>query len=379
MLESRNMPSFLPAAAYPDIGSPRVGDFNNDGIPDLVGGSASASGTSISVLLGNGNGTFQAARTSLTPGEQYVEAVGDFNNDGKLDLVTDDAPGGDSDLHVLPGNGDGTFQPARRITLPSGQASGPAVTGDFNNDGKLDLVVGGSTTICHNGSKARWAPNCSTTVYLNVLLGNGDGSFTAKSTLTLPHGGDPRAVGDFNRDGNLDVLIGRPDGVDLLPGKGDGTLAKPTTVARSVGFSLVVADFNGDGKLDFATSNFDGSNVGVGNSVSVFLGKGDATFQTAQTFATGPDPRYVSVGDFNGDGRPDLLTRNGAGDTVSVLLGNGDGTFQTAQTFATGSCSFGLLAVGDFNGDGFSDLAGSAYDCASNSYSLLVLLNDGHW
>jgi hypothetical protein len=136
----------------------------------------------------------------------------------------------------------------------------------------------------------------------------------------------------------------------VLLGNGDGTFQPAQNFASGSPFSVAVGDFNGDGKPDLALAN------PASSSVSVLPGNGDGTFQAAQNFGVGTYPRSVVVGDFNGDGKPDLATANGLGATASVLLGNGDGTFQAAQNFPAGPGPYSV-AVGDFNGDGKPDLA----------------------
>jgi hypothetical protein len=181
------------------------------------------------------------------------------------------------------------------------------------------------------------------------------------------------AVGDFNGDGIPDLVTANNAGntVSVLLGKGDGTFQTQTTYATGIWpASVAVGDFNGDGILDLAVANFFGNTAYYGNTVSVLLGKGDGTFQAQTTYATGNGPSSVAVGDFNGDGILDLAVANFFDNTVSVLLGKGDGTFQTQTPYATGSYSQGV-AVGDFNGDGIPDLAVAN----SNYYTVSVLLN----
>lgn len=330
-------------------------DFNGDKKLDL----AVTNGTdnTVSVLLGNGDGTFQArvdypADTSLS-----TVAVADFNGDGKSDLVVASSSGG-----LLLGNGDGTFQ--AMAPLSKGTLNSYAVAvGDLNGDGKQDLVfVDGYTGL--------------------VLLGNGDGTF-------LP-GADPgwdelypfsAVIGDINADGKLDVVLsGDNHGsgwVIPVAGNGDGTLSYVTKLYEIVGIELgsgvALGDFNGDGKQDIVTGS---------GSPAVLLGNGDGTFQSPTELATGAGiPMAVAVADFNADGKPDLVVVNGkypdgsnGSNTVSILLGNGDGTFQTHVDYPTGT-SPTSVAVGDFNGDGKLDLAVTNQD--DNTVSILLGNGDG--
>src|SRR6266487_1245275 len=272
-------------------------------------------------------------------------AVGDFNGDGKLDLAVVNF--GDWNIYVLLGNGDGTFQAARSVYFASGGGfPWYVVTADFNGDGKLDLAV------------SNYGDNS-----FSVLLGNGDGTFLAPQVT--PVGLNPWyfAVGDFNGDGKLDLAVadyGCPldctsspsNTVTVLLGNGNGTfLPGPSLTVGNGPAGVAVGDFNGDGKPDLAVANLND------NPLSILLGNGDGPFQAPQTFAgVGTRPYFVAAGDFNRDGKPDLVITNHLGNTVTVLLGNGDGTFQPAQTFLVDSDPV-YATVGDFNGDGVQDLA----------------------
>ncbi len=345
--------SFSPPLGY-GVGSlpsaVAVADFNGDGKPDLV--TANRGDNSFSVLLGNGDGTFQAAHNFAVGNAPVFVAAGDFNGDGKLDLVTANLGTFDSThntfvgggVSVLLGNGDGSFQTAQNFAL--GGLPGSVAVGDFNGDGKSDLAVSLRT-----GSSGA----------VSILLGNGHGTFQTAQTFAL--GGVPASVAaaDFNGDGKLDlaasVANGSSGAISVLLGNGDGTfqIAHNLAVGQAPG-AVVVGDFNGDGKSDLAAPNFFGSNV------SVLLGNGDGSFQTAQNFAAGAFTTSVAAADFNGDGKTDLTV--GLSGTVSVLLGNGDGTFQTAQHLPA-SFDAGSVAAADFNGDGRPDLIGvnpSAFD-----------------
>jgi len=198
---------------------------------------------------------------------------------------------------------------------------------------------------------------------LHTLLGNGDGTFTEKSTTVvgLHHAGV--AAGDFNGDGNLDVAVVNQGArnVTILLGKGDGTFSrKPAANVGKHPGNLTVADLNGDGKLDLAVVN------NADNTLSILLGQGDGTFKLASTPATGISPYGVTASDFNGDGKIDLAVTNLCGNaascqnpgyaSISILLGAGDGTFTTQSVVLTGFSHAKAIAAADFNGDGKADL-----------------------
>jgi len=327
----------IPYTAGTDPMSVAVGDFNGDGILDL----AVVNGffdDSVSVLLGQGDGTFQApVAYALGGGPQFL-AVGDFNSDGFLDLVVTNTTS--VSISVLLGKGDGSFN-APVTYLTDGSFS--VAVGDFNHDGVPDLAV------------TSYADN-----WVSVLLGKGDGSFGTLPTLvTYTTGNNPAgvAVGDFNGDGVLDLAVANAgdDTVSVLLGNGDGTFQTQVTYATGASpISLAVADFNGDGIPDLAVVNSPDNNLSD-STVSVLLGRGDGTFNAQVAYATGSLPESVAVGDFNGDGIPDLAVANSGDNTVSVLLGKVDGTFNAEVAYAAVNPVF--VAMGDFNGDGVPDLA----------------------
>ncbi len=407
-LEARRVPGFLAGQDY-DVGvRPSAiawGDFNGDGIPDLA--VANSGSATVSVLLGNGDGSFQAARDYAVPPNPGALAVGDFTGDGRQDLVVV-SPNFGGSVSVLLSNGDGTFQPARTIaTEPYPDA---VAVGDFNGDGTLDLAVAlrysDAVAIFRGNGDGTFQPPQSVAAgsdllaiaaadfngdgsldlavtdasrnEVQILLGNGDGSFQAPRRFAAG-GNNPVAVavGDFNSDGIPDLVVANssyPNGtVSVLLGTGAGSFQTARTFAAGTYLNAVaVGDFNGDGILDLAVV---GGSFSDGVPVSVLLGNGDGSFQTAHTFAAGVEPSAVAVGDFNGDGNADLAIADPFRDKASVFLGNGDGSFQTAHTYATGRYS-DSVAVGDFNGDGIPDLAVANGD-AFGTVSVLLGHGDG--
>jgi hypothetical protein len=354
--------TFRAAESYlagPFPSSIAVGDFNGDRHLDLVVANSTAGSVSmgtVSVLLGNGHGTFGAARSYAAGINPVSVAVGDFNGDGYLDIAVANAVNSlPSTVSVLLGNGDGTFQAAQGYAAGTDPRS--VVVGDFNGDGILDLAVADAGTF----------PNYTDRGVM-VLLNNGDGTFQAGQTYAAL--GPALAVADLNGDGKLDLVT---SGGSVLLGNGDGSFqAAPSLAASSGPFggpnSIAVGDFNGDGKIDIVIGEFayyinDHPHLFniTESDVRVFLGNGDGTFQAAATFAAGPGPNAVAVGDCNADGNSDIVVADGANPfffptTVSVLLGKGDGSFLAPQSFGVDTRPVSV-AVGDFNGDGYPDLA----------------------
>jgi hypothetical protein len=353
--------TFAPAVKYSVAAGPSsvaVGDFNHDGKLDL----AVATSQGLDVLLGNGDGTFQSAVLyPFTAGGANVIELGDFNRDGNLDAVI--ATSQNELVHIFLGNSNGTFQPAVQIASDFDDI-GPTsfAVADFNGDGKLDLAY---TNI--------------TGVGIDVLLGNGDGTFQPAVSYKVEQYAYAVVAADFNGDGKIDVAVlqcgpkcdKQGDDIGLLYGNGDGTFQNERNLvaAAEVNASVMTTtDVNGDGKPDLITANY------LTNDVSVFLNIGNG-FGPMQSWVAGQTPIGLATGDFNGDGKIDLAAGNTGSNTVSVLIGNGAGKFSAPRNIRTPGSSFSV-AVGDYNEDGKPDLAVANYNLGS--VSVLLSLPNGN-
>jgi hypothetical protein len=288
-------------------------------------------------------------------------ASADFNGDGKQDLAVLFEPSGATRTFVAMflGNGDGTFTLLN--TFDTGFAAPWLITADLNHDNKPDLVIA-------NGFGRS----------ISVFLGNGDGTFGTSNVIPLPGRIESVIAADFNGDGKLDIAA--PDfefapqpSVSILLGNGDGTFGQNTEYPTlDTPFVVITDDFNHDGKLDLALNTDLGTVSVIG---SVLLGNGNGTFQPKKDFGTGfTQSADLASGDFNADGKTDLVVANNADDSVSILLGNGDGTFTLQSSIALPVTPFRVVAR-DIDADGKLDLVVARRNSAT--VSILIGKGDG--
>jgi uncharacterized protein (TIGR03437 family) len=350
---------FGPKVSLAPAGGLASADFNGDGIPDLV----SATNTRVAVLAGDGAGGFSSVFDyDFAANFFYANnslAIADFNHDGKPDfavMTQNSTPAQPGMVEVFLNQGQGTFLAPKSFAVPAGAVA--LTAGDFNGDGKPDLAVVTSS-----------APEEGTQDSVLIFLGNGDGTFSPPVSYRAGPFANDVVAGDFNGDGKLDLAIVNlgnsgnpptplgPASVSLLLGKGDGTFsAGPSTPVAGL-LNIAVGDFNRDGILDLAAETEFG--------LAIVLGRGDGSF--------GPPTLYpaalgsIVVADLNADNIPDLIVSESY--SASYLLGNGDGTFQPPVFLFGSSTSAYLEGVGpgvgsliavDLNRDGKIDMVGSA-------------------
>lgn len=362
-------------------------DVNADGVPDLIEDTLGG-GHTISLMLAYGTGNFQAPKTLYTFPSTYQGttpmASGDFNGDGKVDLVF--ALAGSNQLAVFPGNGDGTFKAPEyeTVALPGGQTfgGGAIMAADFNHDGKVDLVTEGNTSSAE-------------TLYL--LPGQGDGTFgTPQSIYTFAAGTGmgSLAVGDFDGDGNADVAVGvnsncgeggcSQEAVEVLYGNGAAGFTSDQVYNASGSFSFASGDVNSDGRTDLY-----GAGGSTGNDLVVLTAQPDRQFTTF-TMPSGltlsgseGTAAPMALGDFNGDGHMDLAAAgfDGSSSVIAVFLANGSGGYQE-QTIDLGSAQYvSNVVAGTFGQDTKPDLA-AVWSGGTGSATLTVAQNttaSGNW
>jgi len=384
--------SFKGPATFPAHLAPMsivVADFNGDGNLDIA--IANRTSNDISVLLGKGNGTFNAqVKYSAGAGTDPVAiAAADLNGDGKPDLVVADS--GNKSVSVLINSGTGTF--AAAVEYKVGNSPSGIAAGDLNGDGIADIAVTNAA---------------DSTV--TVLFNNGTGKFATAGTYSTDASPHSVVIADFNGDGANDLATANQNGndVSILLNQGGGALAAAVNycvvsvsgACNSVGavdpLSLVAVDLNGDGKPDLAVASSsqsvvtllnNGSGVftltaqasasknpqaiaagvfitngqqdvvvadGVANSFEIFDGTGNGNLAAPLRYLSGNGPQAIAVGDFNKDGKLDVAVVNLGDADVAIALGNGDGTFQDIESYISGS-EVRSIAIGDFNKDGKTD------------------------
>ena len=350
-------------------------DVNGDRRLDLIVGGWWDSQPTFRIFTNRGAGAFTDAPLSLPGAMSFLNMVtADFNGDGAVDLASQgngtdgvDLQIGDGVLSTDLGDGHGGFS-AGPISYPTPQTSGLLVTGDFDEDGHPDLAFAGNDFVEVYGGTPVPAP---TNFALNVYRNLGDGRLAAPAGYPSAGGYHELVTGDFDGDGHLDIAT---DAFGVFWGRGDGTFRDEVALAVKSDWGtsgLAVADFDGDGVDDIATATAARTDAGgLSNAVSVLVGSRSGSFVAA---ASGAIPRYPSsrgllVGDFNGDGRPDLameMSRDQQNMPVTpipviVFENQGDGTLSAPVTWLAGGIPWDYptgLAAGDFNGDGVTDFA----------------------
>lgn len=299
ILIGNGMGGFTPATTFTLSNTPAQavsGDFNGDGKKDLaIAGGAN----NLWILMGTGTGSFTAAtnyNTGIYPGSI---SKSDFNNDGILDLVVGNGNISNS-VSVFLGTGTGSFSAASFFTVGTGPIGFAVSTGDFNNDGKIDIVTANQNSI-----------------NISLLLGNGAGSFSPCVNFTA--GSEPWGIiaKDFNNDGKLDVAVSNrvSNNVSVLMGTGTGSFAPAVNYAvGNAPTSIFSADFNNDGKLDLVTADR------YSNVISILLASSSGIFSAIQQFTVSSEPFFVYGGDYNNDGKTDIAVANYGSSNVAVFL-----------------------------------------------------------
>jgi hypothetical protein len=284
-----------------------VGDFNQDGKMDLVVfsfESGNCFGPCAEIFLGNGDGTFTFGYGNDGDGGDFLSlAVGDFNGDGTPDIAVGENPGGGPPEVLVYGIGaNGALSISGGVETQAYAQGFGLATGDFNGDGILDMAVSGQTCL----------ESCTTLYPLAIFLGDGQGNFLpASSQPPMNVGGEQVMAADFDGDGILDLALAGGTNLEILHGNGDGTFTQIQGEPPALGSVTTAVDLNADGKLDILATS--------GSNVYVYFGNGDGSFNKAVMVMGPSGSDFMSVADFNRDGKPDLIFA-GPNSSVTVLL-----------------------------------------------------------
>jgi hypothetical protein len=328
-----------------------LADFNNDSLLDMAVAVGGPGSNSVAVMLRQADGEMQQTQYYTVGRLPSSVVAADLNNDGLMDIAS--ANTSSNDISILLGIGQGLFQTAE--SYPVNSPTEIAI-GDLNGDTVMDLVAISMYTDM-----------------VGILVGSANATFESAQYFSI---GTSRtyagsiALGDFNRDRRLDVVVANylANSVSLLLGNGNGTLrtAKNIPVGQWPK-AIAVGDFNNDSRLDIVTAN------AKSNDVSILLGQSGGRFRAVRNFAGVKDPRAISVGDINADGKLDVTTANYGSNDISIMLGNGDGTLIKPLSFAVGSRPRSV-DIGDLDADGLMDVV--AANGSSNSVTALFNSSD---
>jgi hypothetical protein len=342
-------------SAVPEVVGIAVGDFNQDGKLDLAVAEFS-SPSDLQIMIGNGDGTFQAPVNYPVTSYPTSVAVADFNHDGHLDLaVANGGAGGGNTVSVLFGNGDGTFR--QKVDYQVGYEPFGITAADLNGDGSSDIA-----TADYVGGTA------------SVLLNKGDGTFLPAASYVVGHPFAPYSItaAPLERGSKPSLAVATIAGTYIFVNKGNGAFKAPQGY-EPVSSKVVLADFDGDGKADLAVAGAF-QDEGGSQGVTIIAGKGHGAFATPTAYVAAPNLASITVGDFNGDGIPDIAATGVDGGPLAILLGQGKGRFSAPVFYNNIAPELGEIVSGDFNRDGKLDLA---VVTGGTSGSLQILLGNG--